>query len=111
MKYFILTILAMVGLTNSSCTTQTNQSLFKALSQPTLVSTTPPEGPYNYQKGWKDGCESGIASTNHFFQLTTGAYQFTLDEHLRNEKLYNQAWKYGFNHCGYSMRSVARYHF
>ena len=98
------------GLSITGCTTHANQSLFNLLSKPALVSTTPPAGPANYQQGWKDGCESGIAATNHFFQLTLGAYQFILDQQLSHDKLYNQAWRYGFNHCGYCMRSMARYH-
>lgn len=81
------------------------------LTKPLAVNTTPPPGPYNYQKGWKDGCETGLASTNNTLQLSLGTHRFTLDDQLRNDTLYNRAWKYGFNHCGFSMRSVARYSF
>ncbi len=80
-------------------------------NKPISLNTNPPKGPYDYQKGWKDGCESGIASTNTFFQTTLGTHKFTLDQSLRNDRLYNQAWRYGFNHCGYSMRALAKYDF
>jgi hypothetical protein len=81
------------------------------LTKPFTVNTTPPAGPHNYQQGWKDGCETGISSTNNATQLLLGTHRFTIDPGLRNDPLYNKAWRYGFNHCGYSMRSVARYQF
>ena len=102
-----ITLSVMLG----ACTTPNGQSLYQRLSKPALINTTPPDGPYNYQQGWKDGCESGIASTNHFTQQSLGAHRFVLHEQLRNDQLYNKAWRYAYNHCGYSMRSVARYDF
>lgn len=112
MKTF-LTIVSILSLnlTLGACALSNGETLSQRLTRPTPISVTPPDGPYTYQQGWRDGCESGIAATNHFFQLSVGTRQFTLDEQLRNDRLYNQAWRYAFNHCGYSMRSIARYDF
>lgn len=79
--------------------------------KPVALKTNPPEGPYNYRKGWLDGCTSGIASTNTSLHMTIGSQKFTLDERLRYDSLYNAAWRYGYNHCGYSMKSLAQYNF
>ncbi len=97
---FTLTLLTLCSACNS---------LKSVGSKPYVIDTTPPEGPYNYQQGWSDGCESGISSTNSAFQLSIGSHQFVLHNELRNDKLYNQAWRYGFNHCGYAMKSLERY--
>lgn len=79
--------------------------------KPMLLSTVPPEGPHNYRKGWRDGCESGLASTNTNLHMTFGSQRFVLDKQLRYDNLYNQAWRYAYNHCGYSMKTLAQYHF
>ena len=77
--------------------------------KPVTLDMNPPKGPENYQQGWVDGCKTGVASTNTKLHLAIGSYQFTLDETLRYDELYNKAWRYGFNHCGYSMKSLAQY--
>lgn len=106
MNHFITILTLLVLSLCSAC-----GSLKSVGSKPYAVDTTPPKGPHNYQQGWKDGCESGISSTNTFFQLSVGSHQFVLHNELRADKLYNQAWRYGFNHCGYAMRSLERYQF
>src|SRR5688500_15625966 len=73
-------------------------------SKPAALNTNPPKGPFEYQKGWKDGCESGLSATTTTFYMTVAAHKYTLDEELRYDRLYNAAWKYGYNHCGYSMK-------
>ncbi len=80
-------------------------------TKPLVVNTNPPPGPYNYRKGWKDGCESALSATNNFFQVSLGTHRFALDSRLINDRLYNQAWRYAFNHCGFSMRTLDRYEF
>lgn len=81
------------------------------IRKPLTLDMNPPEGPREYQQGWVDGCESGIAATNNSVMMAVGAYKFTLDKYLRHDRLYNVAWQYGYNHCGYSMRSLAMYSF
>jgi hypothetical protein len=79
------------------------------LTKPVTLNTNPPEGPFEYKKGWSDGCRSGIAATNTAVYMTFGVNQYTLDTDLRYNKLYNTAWRYAYNHCGYSMKSMAQY--
>jgi len=79
--------------------------------KPVALDMRAPEGPSNYQQGWTDGCTSGLASTVNSLQMTLGSYKFTLDQKLRYDKLYNVAWKYAYNHCGYSMKTLAQYNF
>jgi len=79
--------------------------------KPVSLDMNPPEGPHNYQQGWVDGCKSGLASTNTDLHQTLGSYKFTLSKELRYDKLYGRAWRYGYNHCGYSMKSLAQYSF
>lgn len=79
--------------------------------KPVSLDMNPPEGPRNYQQGWSDGCESGVASTTNTMFMVLGSYKFRLDTQLRNDPLYNKAWQYGYNHCGYSMKSLAQYSF
>lgn len=71
----------------------------------------PPAGPVNYQAGWSDGCESSLTATNTKLQIFLGTHEFTLHPQLRNDPLYKQAWRYGYLHCGYSMKSMARYNY
>lgn len=104
MKKALLIIAAILPLT--ACTGMDNKFDWK---KPVMLSTNAPEGPYNYRKGWSDGCQSGLASTNTNFHMSIGSQKFTLDEKLRYDRLYNTAWKYAYNHCGYSMRTLAMY--
>ena len=103
-----LLILLTIVCTQTGCTGVNHRFDWR---KPIALNMNPPEGPFKYQKGWIDGCTSGLASTNTKFHLTLGSYRFTLDNKLRYDSLYNKAWKYGYNHCGYSMKSLAQYSF
>lgn len=103
---FLTLILAALGCI--ACSTA-DKPILNSFTKPLVLNTTPPPGPYNYQQGWKDGCETGISATNTSTQQFLGTHRFTIDPALRNDTLYNKAWRYAFNHCGYSMRALARY--
>jgi hypothetical protein len=103
----LISITLLIGML-SGCTGQNHTFDWK---KPVALDMNPPEGPQNYQQGWSDGCKSGVASTNTSFHQFIGSYRFTLDNQLRYDALYNKAWKYGYNHCGYSMKSLAQYSF
>ena len=79
--------------------------------RPAALNVDPPEGPKPYRQGWSDGCESGLSSTSNKLHQLLGSYKFTLNTKLQNDPLYSRAWRYGYNHCGYSMRSLAQYSF
>lgn len=79
------------------------------LTKPYMLDTKPPAGPVNYQQGWSDGCQSGIASNNTNLHMTLGSQKFTINNQLRSDHLYNTAWQYAYNHCGYSMKALLQY--
>lgn len=81
----------------------------QSIAKPFTLSMNPPEGPYNYQKGWKDGCQSAVSATTTDLNMSLGTFKFVLDNQLRSDVLYNRAWQYAYNHCGFSMRSLSRY--
>lgn len=56
-----------------------------------------PAGTAAFRYGWKDGCESGMATYGapHY----KAVYDFTYDTDLINDREYHQAWQVGFRHC------------
>ena len=104
---FVISLTFLIGLL-SGCTGANHSFDWK---KPVSLDMNPPEGPSEYKHGWSDGCESGVASTNNSLQQFLGSYRFKLDTKLRYNALYNKAWQYGYNHCGYSMKSLAQYSF
>lgn len=103
-KVFVVVVLNAFLL--SACGSQQITSL---LTKPYMLNTTPPEGPINYQQGWKDGCESGLASNNNTLHMTLGSQKFRINAQYRGDYLYNTAWRYAYNHCGYSMKALLQY--
>ncbi len=76
------------------------------LRKPYSLDFTPPEGPYEYEEGWSDGCESGSqAYSNNFYKLTK-AFELRLDPELRTNKMYYQAWKDAFLYCAIYWEAV-----
>jgi hypothetical protein len=59
--------------------------------------------------GWKDGCQSGMASSNTSFNQAVGAQQYSINSELQNDNLYTIAWQYAYNHCGFSMKTLTQY--
>lgn len=61
------------------------------------LSTTPPDGPEVYQKGWTDGCKTGIAAnTNDFYKLFVRIQQ---DPVLMKQEIYRRVWQDAYNYC------------
>lgn len=67
--------------------------------KPYSLDLTPPEGPYEYEQGWTDGCESGMQAYAADFYKSIRAFTFRQDENLRTNKMYYQAWKDAFLYC------------
>ncbi len=59
--------------------------------------TQGPEGPTNFRKGWRDGCETGFSATSNRFQR--GFYQFRQDYALAQDPVYYTGWKTAFDYC------------
>ena len=50
-----------------------------------------------FQKGWQDGCETGISVTSNAYQRHF--YHFTQDSELARNREYYTAWKTGYTYC------------
>jgi len=59
--------------------------------------TQGPEGPTNFRKGWRDGCETGISATSN--RLQAHFYHFKQDFVLAQDPVYYKGWKAAFNYC------------
>lgn len=58
---------------------------------------TTPEGSPLYQKGWNEGCDSGMGSYgNARYRL---AYPFTQDWRLVDDREYYSGWRQGYSYC------------
>lgn len=105
-QYMIIFALLLIIFSTTACTGRNGKF---DLTKPLTVDMRAPSGPPHYRKGWQDGCESGLSATNDKIQLFLGTHVYTLDRALRYDKLYAKAWRYGYDHCSYSMK--ARYNY
>lgn len=91
-RLFLILFVAVVSL--SGC------AVFKPLGGPYYaqhILTQPPEGPPLFQKGWLDGCHTGIATTgSHIHKL---AYGFKQDYKLVHNFEYYTGWKVAWSYC------------
>jgi hypothetical protein len=92
-KIFIITIF--VALATSAC-----------LPPPASLDTTPPKGPPEYEKGWSEGCESGMNAygTNTYKVLTNWKYK--LDYSMIKNRMYYKAWNDAFLYCSMFIEKV-----
>ena len=71
-----------------------------------LVKLEEIEGSELYKKGWKEGCESGLAVYgNHRYKAFYTVYQDV--EHL-HDKDYYKAWKDSYSYCRWYVYHWAR---
>lgn len=64
---------------------------------PWIFDMMPKDAPNNYKRGWKDGCESGMANmTNSFYRKF---YTFRQNQALREDATYYKTWKDTYNFC------------
>lgn len=96
---WVFLLLAMVTL--SGCITS-RQDLVGVLPEfiirprPPGLGTTP-EGPPEFQKGWEDGCDSGLYIYGG--GAYRGGYKYTQDINMANNPEYYKAWKDAYNYC------------
>jgi hypothetical protein len=105
-KIKTVTVAIVVTLSLPACGSTT---LYSLATKPYTLDTNPPEGPPTYQAGWLDGCKSGMSANNTNLHMTLGSQKFVINNRLRDDQLYNIAWQYAYNHCGYSMKALAQY--
>lgn len=76
------------------------------LRKPYSLDLTPPEGPFEYEQGWTDGCESGMSAYSNSFYKSLRVFELRQDPSLRGNKMYYQAWKDAFLYCASYQMSV-----
>lgn len=102
LKRMSLCVMLMVGL--SACTGKDGTL---DLTKPAYLDLTPPEGPPEYEQGWSDGCESGLNAYNHNFYKFLRFHDYKQDAHLRNNKMYYQAWQDAYVYCAIIAQNAA----
>lgn len=81
-KYFLLLILI------SSC---------NAFYHPVFLDLDVPDGPPEFQAGWRDGCRSALASGR---TTNSGVYDVTFGSGIyQHDKVYQSGWEAAFSSC------------
>lgn len=70
--------------------------LFLQSCAPLMMNMDPPGSP-EFKEGWKDGCESGLATYGTMFNKLR--YQFYQNYEMLSIPDYNAAWHEAFNYC------------
>ncbi len=76
---------------------------------PTSMELRPPQGPPKYQKGWMDGCESGLSSTNELVQPQFRTHVYRLDRTLAQDAMYYRVWQDAYDYCAFTMLTLMRH--
>lgn len=66
--------------------------------RPIGMAEVDPNAPPNYQQGWNDGCDSGLAAYGGSSYTWTG-YKFKQDYTKLDDKEYYGAWQQGWLYC------------
>lgn len=71
-----------------------------------LFKQMPKDGPNDFKRGWRDGCESGLSSmTNTAFKTF---YSFKQDPQLRKKPMYYKTWKDTYTFCRHYIYGTLR---
>lgn len=71
-----------------------------------IFNHMPKNASETFQKGWKDGCESGMASMTNAAYKTF--YHFKQDPELREDPVYYKAWKDTWDYCRHYIYGIIR---
>ena len=75
----------------------TSACSFKYMPQTLKDSGIPQNGSPEFNQGWRDGCDSGMAAFgNYTYKLI---YNFKKDMRLLNNQEYTAAWNSAYNSC------------
>ncbi|MDB2415428.1 hypothetical protein N9W34_06625 [Rickettsiales bacterium] len=66
-------------------------------ARPASLSMEPPDGPPEYQQGFRDGCESGYSGYSNNFNKYF--YTWKQDPILAQDPVYYQIWKDAYAYC------------
>ena len=90
MKHYITLIFLCLSL--SSCA-----SIKDKMKPLKLVFDHKPAGPFEYEQGWDDGCESGLSVKPNDYYRTF--YRYKQQNNLLHNPYYYRAWKTSFDYC------------
>ena len=62
-----------------------------------IFSHMPEGGAPEYNKGWKEGCESGLSGMSNSFYASF--YTHKIDVTMVNNEVYYKAWKDSYDYC------------
>lgn len=65
--------------------------------RPYVLDEVPKDAPDVYKKGYKDGCESGLAAYGNTYYKKF--YSFVNDPNLVDDPIYYRVWTDSFNYC------------
>ena len=71
--------------------------------RPTYLNTVDPTGPPEYQLGWEDGCDTGLAAEGEWYYKMM--YGFKKRPEMAANDQYKQGWNEGFTFCRFSLAS------
>ncbi|NDF12557.1 MAG: hypothetical protein EB060_07090 [Proteobacteria bacterium] len=94
MRMFVRTwMLVIVLLGTSAC-----EQMYSQLTMPRPWGLTEvPDGPPEFQQGWRDGCDTGIgAYGDSWYKMY---HTFKQDANLVKNPSYYRAWKDAYTHC------------
>lgn len=86
-----------------------DRGMDKSEYTPASLELKPPQGPPKYQKGWMDGCESGLSSTNELVKPQFRSYTYTLDPMLSQDVMYYRVWQDAYDYCAFTMLTMMRF--
>ncbi len=71
-----------------------------------IFNMMPKDAPTNYKIGWKDGCETGLASMSNSFYKKF--YTFRQTATLRKDPVYYKAWQDSYGFCKWYIYGLLR---
>lgn len=82
----------------------TNMHIDPSFGKPSSLDTTPPAGTKEYQQGWSDGCETGIAGYgNSFYKMF---HSVRKNASYIGNPTYDQVWRDAYNYCRVQMKTA-----
>jgi len=80
--------------------------LFTCGCRPVYLNTIDPPGPPEYQLGWEDGCDTGLAAEGEWYYKVM--YGFKKRPEMGSNDQYKQGWNEGFTFCRFSLAKSAQ---
>lgn len=71
--------------------------------RPSYLLTVDPAGPPEYNLGWEDGCDTGLAAEGEWYYKLM--YGFKKRPEMAANDQYKQGWNEGFSFCRFSLDS------